>query len=225
MRILVVEDEAKVAAFLRKGLQQEGFAVDVAAGAREALAKAADRVYDLLLLDIGLPDADGLSVLATLRREGDATPVLLLTARDSVDEKVHGLEAGANDYLTKPFAFRELLARVRVLLRPAGAGGDVLAAGDLTLDLKARRAERRGRVIPLTNKEFALLELLLRDAGRPVSRARLWDHAWGGSFTPESNVVDVHVARLRRKIDRGRTPPLLQTVHGIGYMIGPPTAR
>lgn len=214
-----MEDENKLAAFLKKGLLQEGFAADAVPNAAEALKRTLDGAYDLILLDINLPDRDGVSVLKTLRREGDTTPVLMLTARDSVDDKVRALEAGANDYLTKPFAFRELVARVRVLLRPRHSPDDVLAAGDLTLDVHARRAARAGRVIPLTNKELALLEILLRNAGRPVSRVRLWEHAWEGSFEVDSNILDVHIGRLRKKIDAGRKEPLIQTVHGTGYKV------
>lgn len=222
MRILVVEDERKLAGFIRKGLTQEGFSVDVAATAAEALDRAESGGCDLVILDVNLPDRDGFSVLKDLRRQGDRTPVLMLTARDSVDDKVRGLESGANDYLTKPFAFRELVARVRVLLRPAHSPTDTLAVGDLSLDVHARRATRAGKTIPLTNKEFALLELLMRGAGRPVSRTRLWDHAWEGSFEVDSNVLDVHIGRLRRKIDGGRKTRLLQTVFGVGYKIEAP---
>jgi DNA-binding response OmpR family regulator len=178
MRILVVEDEKKLGAFLKKGLTQEGFSVDVAATGAEALDRGSEGCFDLIILDLNLPDTDGLSVLKSLRREGDATPVLILTARDAVRDKVRGLETGSNDYLTKPFAFEELVARVRVLLRPPAKTGDRLTTGDLILDIAARHATRGGKTISLTNKEFALLEILMRNAGRPVSRTRLWDSAW-----------------------------------------------
>lgn len=222
MRILVVEDEKKLANFIKKGLTQEGFSVDVASTAAEALDRTASGGCDLVVLDVNLPDRDGFFVLKTLRQEGDRTPVLMLTARDSVDDKVRGLESGASDYLTKPFAFRELVARVRVLLRSERGSTDTLTVADLVLDVYARRATRAGRTIPLTNKEFALLELLMRSPGRPVSRTRLWEHAWEGSFEVDSNVLDVHIGRLRRKIDRGQKTPLLHTVFGIGYKVEAP---
>jgi two-component system, OmpR family, copper resistance phosphate regulon response regulator CusR len=222
MRILVVEDEKKLAAFLKKGLAQEGFAVEVAHAGEEALQKIQDDPCDLVILDVNLPDRDGLSVLKRLRALGHATPVLMLTARDSLDDKVKGLESGANDYLTKPFAFRELIARIRVLLRPPQSATDKLSAGDLSLDLLARRASRGDQTIDLTNKEFALLELLLRHVGRPVSRARLWAHAWDNALDDlDSNVLDVHIGRLRRKIDDSQKVRLIQTVHGTGYKIDP----
>ncbi len=222
MRVLVIEDEKKLAAFIAKGLTQEGFSVDTAASAAEAEKQTLNGVYDLIVMDVNLPDGDGFTLLEALRREGDATPVIMLTARGSVDDKVRGLESGANDYLTKPFAFRELVARARVLLRPAEKSTDVLSAGDLELDVRSRKASRAGKNIVLTNKEFALLEIMLRSAGRPVSRAVLWEHAWEGSFEVDSNVLDVHVGRLRRKIDGGAADKLIQTVYGVGYKIDAP---
>jgi DNA-binding response OmpR family regulator len=225
MRILVVEDERKLAAFLKKGLTQEGFAVDVAHDGAEALRRVADGASDLVILDINLPDQDGFAVLRTLRADGAALPVLMLTARDSVNDKVKGLEAGANDYLTKPFAFRELVARVRVLLRPSGHANDVLTVWDLSLDIHSRRAARRDKTIALTNKEFTLLEVLMRNAGRPVSRARLWDHAWEGDFELDSNVLEVHMGRLRKKVDAEFKEKLIETVYGVGYQIISPKER
>ena len=174
---------------------------------------------DLIVLDINLPDGDGLSLLKELRRDGDATPVLMLTARGSVDDRVSGLESGANDYLPKPFSFRELVARIRVLLRPPNVGSDQLTISDLTLDVHARQATRAGKPIALTNKELSLLEVLMRSPGRPVSRMRLWDAAWDGSFEANSNVLDVHMSRLRRKVDEGYKVGLIQTVYGAGYKI------
>ncbi len=219
MRVLIIEDEKKLSAFIAKGLAQEGFSVDTAASAAEAEKQTLNGVYDLIVMDVNLPDGDGFTLLEELRRQGDQTPVIMLTARGSVDDKVRGLETGANDYLTKPFSFRELVARARVLMRTVEKNTDVLAAGDLTLDVRARKAVRAGKTIELTNKEFALLEILLRNAGRPVSRAVLWEHAWEGSFEVDSNVLDVHVGRLRRKIDAGAGDKLLQTVYGVGYKI------
>ncbi|SRR5258708_3701370 len=222
MRILVVEDEHKLAAFLKKGLLQEGFSVDVSTTGEEALQRVSDGACDLIVLDVNLPDRSGFSVLKTLRQQGDTTPVLMLTARDSVEDKVQGLESGANDYLTKPFAFRELVARVRVLLRPPTQASDTMTIWDLTLDVHARKATRQGKRITLTNKELALLELLMRNPGRPVSRVRLWEHAWEGSFEVDSNVLDVHMGRLRKKIDAGHKVPLIETVYGVGYQIMTP---
>jgi two-component system copper resistance phosphate regulon response regulator CusR len=222
MRVLIIEDEKKLSAFIAKGLAQEGFSVDTAASAAEAEKQTLNGVYDLIVMDVNLPDGDGFTLLEELRRQGDATPVIMLTARGSVDDKVRGLETGANDYLTKPFSFRELVARARVLMRTAEKNTDVLAAGDLTLDVRARKAVRAGKTIELTNKEFALLEILLRNAGRPVSRAVLWEHAWEGSFEVDSNVLDVHVGRLRRKIDAGAGDKLVRTVYGVGYKIDVP---
>lgn len=222
MRILIVEDETKLAAFLKKGLVQEGFAADVTRSAAEAVDRTEAGSYAVVILDINLPDRDGFSVLKQLRDTGDTTPVLMLTARDSIHDKVRGLESGANDYLTKPFAFRELLARVRVLLRSRSDPKDVLTVGDLSLDLAARRVVRAGRLLRLTNKELALLELLMRHVGRPVSRVLLWEHAWEGSFEVNSNVLDVHMGRLRRKIDAAGKIPLIETVYGIGYKMERP---
>lgn len=225
MRLLVVEDEKKLSAFILKGLAQEGFAADAAATAEEALDRALGGVYDAIILDVNLPGRDGFAVLRELRGQGDATPVLMLTARGSVDDKVRGLEAGANDYLTKPFAFRELAARVRVLLRAPQNQTELLSAGDLTLDLRARRVTRGGAAVALTNKEYALLEALLRAAGRPVSRTALWERAWDGSFEVDSNVLDVHIGRLRRKLGDGGRGGLIQTVHGVGYRLEPPVEK
>ncbi len=222
MRVLVIEDEEKLSAFITKGLSQEGFSVDSAASAAEADRQLLNGVYDLVIMDVNLPDGDGFALLESMRREGDRTPVIMLTARGSVDDKVRGLESGANDYLTKPFAFRELVARARVLLRPAEKPEDVLTAGDLSLDVRSRRVTRAGRKIELTNKEFALLEMLLRNSGRPVSRAVLWEHAWEGSFEVDSNVLDVHMGRLRRKVDAGADEKLVRTVYGVGYQIDAP---
>ena len=222
MRVLIIEDEKKLSAFMAKGLTQEGFSVDTAASAAEAGKQTLNGVYDLIVMDVNLPDGDGFTLLEELRRQGDATPVIMLTARGSVDDKERGLESGANDYLTKPFAFRELVARARVLLRTVEKPVDTLSAGDLTLDVRARKVVRAGATIDLTNKEFSLLEILLRNTGRPVSRAVLWEHAWEGSFEVDSNVLDVHVGRLRRKIGGGSGDKLIQTVYGVGYKIDVP---
>jgi two-component system, OmpR family, copper resistance phosphate regulon response regulator CusR len=221
MRILVVEDERKVAAFVRQGLVEEGHVVEVAADGEAALdAVAGGPPYDLVVLDVMLPKRDGLSVLKTLRARRVQVPVLLLTARDGVADKVAGLDAGADDYLAKPFAFEELLARVRALLRRGrGATEPVLRLEDLSLDPATRLVVRGGRRISLTAREYALLEYFLRNTGRVLTRPMITQHVWGMDFDPESNIVDVYVGYLRRKIDADGEPRLLQTVRGAGYSL------
>jgi DNA-binding response OmpR family regulator len=221
MRILVVEDERKVAAFVRQGLVEEGHVVEVAADGEAALdAVAGGPPYDLVVLDVMLPKPDGLSVLKTLRARRVQAPVLLLTARDGVADKVAGLDAGADDYLAKPFAFEELLARVRALLRRGrGAAEPVLRLEDLSLDPATRLVVRGGRRISLTAREYALLEYFLRNTGRVLTRPMITQHVWGMDFDPESNIVDVYVGYLRRKIDADGEPRLLQTVRGAGYSL------
>jgi len=221
MRILVAEDERKVASFIRQGLEEEGHAVEVAADGETALDLIeAGPPYDLVVLDVMMPRRDGFAILRAMRGRGIATPVLVLTARDSVADKVAGLDVGADDYLTKPFAFEEFLARVRALLRRGGeAGAPILRVGDLHLD-PARRAVRRGeRRIALTTREYALLEYFMRNAGRVLTRPMITEHVWGLDFDPESNVVDVYVGYLRRKIDGEGERPLLRTVRGAGYTL------
>jgi DNA-binding response OmpR family regulator len=221
MRILVVEDERKVAAFVRQGLVEEGHVVEVAPDGEAALdAVAGGPPYDLVVLDVMLPKRDGLSVLKTLRARRVQAPVLLLTARDGVADKVAGLDAGADDYLAKPFAFEELLARVRALLRRGrGAAEPVLRLEDLSLDPATRLVVRGGRRISLTAREYALLEYFLRNPGRVLTRPMITQHVWGMDFDPESNIVDVYVGYLRRKIDADGEPRLLQTVRGAGYSL------
>jgi heavy metal response regulator len=221
MRILVVEDEPKVASFLRQGLEEEGYAVDVATDgtAAEELALGGT-TYDLVILDVMLPKQDGFAVLRTLREHRMMAPVLMLTARDSVPDRVTGLDQGADDYLTKPFAFEELLARVRVLLRRGAAQrAPVLELADLRLDPATRQVTRGARKISLTAREFALLEYFLRNAGRVLSRPMLAEHVWGIDFDPDSNVIDVYVGYLRRKVDLPGETPLLHTARGIGYVL------
>ncbi len=221
MRILVVEDERKVAAFIRQGLAEEGHAVEVAADGEAALDAVADGPpFDLVVLDVMLPKRDGLQVLRALRASRMQAPVLLLTARDGVADKVAGLDAGADDYLVKPFAFEELLARVRALLR-RGSGGaaPVLRLGDLSLDPATRIVTRGRRRISLTAREYALLEYLLRNTGRVLTRPMITQHVWGMDFDPESNIVDVYVGYLRRKIDADGETRLVQTVRGAGYSL------
>ena len=222
MRILVVEDERKVAAFVRQGLVEEGHAVEVAADGAAALTAIADGPpFDLVVLDVMLPKRDGLDVLKSLRTLRIETPVLLLTARDGVADKVAGLDAGADDYLAKPFAFEEFLARVRALLRRGrGRAEPVLRLADLSLDPATRAVLRGGRRISLTAREYALLEYFLRNTGRVLTRPMITQHVWGMDWDPESNIVDVYVGYLRRKVDADGESRLVHTVRGAGYMLG-----
>lgn len=220
MRVLVVEDEPKVASFLQRGLAAEGYAVDVAADGRTALSAAGTSPYDVLVVDIMIPGLDGLALTRTLRERGCRVPILLLTARDTLIDKVAGLDSGADDYLTKPFAFEELLARVRALLRrtttPTPA---VMSVADLRLDPVRREVTRAGRRIDLSPREFALLEFFLRRAGQVLSRAVIAQHVWGVDFDTFTNVIDVYVNYLRKKIDADFEPRLLHTVRGVGYVL------
>ena len=220
MRILLVEDDKKVASFIRKGLEEEGYAVDVAAEGEAGLFMGLDRLHDLIILDVMLPKKPGFQVLRELRQAKVATPVLMLTARDTVEDKVQGLDAGADDYLTKPFVFAELLARVRALLRRrAEARSPRLQVADLVLDPATRSVTRGGQSITLTNREFALLEYLMRNAGRVLTRTAITEHVWDYDFDSGTNVIDVYVNYLRKKIDAGHEPKLLHTVRGAGYVL------
>ena len=220
MKILVVEDERKTAAYLKRGLSEAGLVVDVASTGDDGLRLASEGGYDLVILDVMLPGRDGLSVLQQLRRSGMQTPVLFLTARDSVRDRVGGLELGADDYLVKPFAFSELLARVRALLRRAPSRRqDVLRLSDLEIDVVGRKVMRAGRRLDLTPKEFLLLSLLSRRAGEVVSRAVIAEQVWDMSFDPGTNVVEVHIRRLRAKVDDPFEPKLIHTVRGAGYVL------
>ncbi|MGH7389724.1 MAG: response regulator transcription factor [Candidatus Rokuibacteriota bacterium] len=221
MRILVVEDERKVASFIRRGLDEEGHAVDVAPDGAVALDLVlGDPPYDLVVLDLMLPKRDGFAVLRALREERVGTPVLILTARGSVGDKVAGLDLGADDYLTKPFAFDEFLARVRALLRRgAGERAPVLRLDDLTLDPATRRVTRSDRPIDLTPREYALLEYFMRNAGRILTRPRIAEHVWGIDFDPESNIIDVYIGYLRRKLEEPAGGRLLHTLRGVGYVL------
>jgi DNA-binding response OmpR family regulator len=220
MRILVVEDEAKVASFIRRALEEESYAVDVCADGARGLDLARAGCYDLVILDLMLPEMPGLEVLKALRKEQVAAPVLILTARSELDQKVKGLDAGADDYLTKPFAIEELLARVRVLLRRgSGEAAGVLQVDDLVLNPATREVTRGGKRIELTAKEYALLEYLMRNAGRVLTRPMIAEHVWNQDFDTFTNVIDVYVNYLRNKIDRGQERKLLQTVRGSGYTL------
>ncbi len=221
MYILVVEDERRLAQVIRKVLEEEGHTVDVAYDGEDGLAMATDGSHDVIALDILLPGMDGLEVCRALRANRVDTPVLLLTALDAVEDRVRGLDAGADDYLPKPFAFQELLARLRALGRRRGQARepDRLRTGDLVLDLRRRRAERNGKTIELSPKEFALLEFLMRNEGRVVTRTQILDHVWGYDYSPDSNLVDVYVTYLRRKVDRGHQRKLIRTVRGAGYAL------
>jgi len=220
MHVLIVEDEPKVAAFLRKGLQEEAWTVDVAADGEEALAMVRAGRYDVIVLDIMLPKRDGLSVLRAIRNEGNDTPVLLLTARDAVPDRVTGLKAGADDYLIKPFAFEELLARLQALVRRhTGTFHEILTAGDLEMDTARHVVRRANQPISLTTLEYRLLEFLLRNRGRVLSRVDIEESIWGLNEDPDSNVVDVYINHLRKKIDRPFNQPLIHTVRGFGYKL------
>ncbi len=224
MRILVVEDDDKIASFLAKGLKQSGFSVDTASDGEEALSLCRSVNYDSVVLDIMLPKLDGLSVLRTIRREKKLVPVLLLSAKASVDNRVTGLQAGADDYLTKPFAFSELLARLQALIRRATHVTEptTLAVGDLSMNLLTREVFRAGQKIDLQSREFALLELLLRHPGRPITKTMILEHIWDYSFDPQTNVVDVLAHRLRSKLEKGFPSKIVHTIRGVGYVIKPP---
>jgi len=220
MRVLVVEDEKKTASFIRKALQAEGFAVDVCHNGDDGLAAARATPFDAIVLDIMLPGRDGLSLLRQLRERQNATPVLLLSARGEVNERVEGLNAGADDYLPKPFVIAELIARVRALgRRGSESKSPILRVADLTLDTVTREARRGGATIELTTREYRLLEFLMRSAGRICGRMAILEKVWDYDFDPGSNLVDVNVMRLREKVDAGFEPKLLHTVRGIGYVM------
>lgn len=220
MRILVVEDERKVASFIKKGLEEEGYAVDLAGDGREGLTLALDTVHDLIVLDINLPSLDGLGVLEELRQARVKTPVLLLTVRATIEDKVLGLDTGADDYLTKPFSFQELLARVRALMRRrARPEAALLQVADLTLDPARRQVHRDGERIDLTTKEFALLDFLMRHPGRVLTRTMIAEHVWDYDFDTMTNIIDVYVNHLRKKVDTDRHPKLIHTVRGVGYVL------
>lgn len=221
MRILLVEDDETIADFVEKGLREAGFAVDRAADGDTGLHRALAEPYDVAIVDVMLPKRDGLGLIDVLRARGVRTPVLILSARRSVDDRVRGLQAGGDDYLTKPFAFAELLARVQALIRRATGASEPtrLAVADLSMDLLSRRVQRAGHTIELRPREFSLLEYLLRNPGKVLSKTMILSHVWGYTFDPSTNVVDVLVSRLRDKIDRPFDQKLLHTVRGVGYVL------
>lgn len=220
MKILIVEDEQRVVQFIQKGLKEEGHAVDVATDGEEGGFLAEVNDYDLIILDLMLPKKSGIAVCREIRERGVNTPVLMLTARDSVEDKVRGLDAGADDYLTKPFAFEELLARVRALLRRRSeTKTPILKIADLELDPMSRRVTRGGQPIRLTTKEYALLEYMMRNPDKVLSRTLIGEHVWDMNFDPESNVIDVYVSHLRAKVDKGFDLQLIHTLRGQGYIL------
>jgi two-component system copper resistance phosphate regulon response regulator CusR len=222
MRLLLVEDDLAIQDFLRRALIEAGYQVDVASNAKTGEATALEGIHDALIIDLGLPDLDGLDLIARCRAQGNSAPVLILSARRSVDERVRGLEQGGDDYLTKPFALAELLARLRNLLRrslPGQQESSKIQAADLELDLIRREARRADELLQLTPQEFSLLEYLCRNIGRVVTRTMILDHVWRMRIDPATNVVDVHIYRLRSKVDRDNVRPLIHTIRGVGYIL------
>ena len=221
MRLLLVEDDKKMASFIAKGLKQEGFAVDHVATGEDGLRLALSEVYDAAIIDIMLPKLDGLSLIEEMRNREVKTPVLIVSAKRSVDDRVRGLQKGSDDYLTKPFAFSELLARIQALMRRATGTTKptYLSVGDLSMDLLSRKVTRSGRRIDLQPREFALLEFLMRNAGRVVSKTMIMEHVWDYNFDPETNVVEARVYRLREKIEEGFDKKLIYTIKGAGYVL------
>ena len=222
MRLLLVEDEVEIQSFLQRSLTEAGYQVEAAGDARTAERMTIESMHDVLVVDLGLPDEDGLSLILRLRQLGLRAPVLILSARRSVDERVRGLEQGGDDYLTKPFALAELLARLRNLVKRNGsavAGATRLRVLDLELDLLRREASRSGEILNLTPQEFVLLEYLCRNAGRVVTRSMILDEVWGMRIQPDTNVVDVHIYRLRGKVDTDGRRPLIRTLRGVGYVL------
>lgn len=221
MRILVIEDDQEAAAYMVKGLKESGYVVDHAEEGRTGLIMAADESYDAVIVDRMLPGVDGLTIVQTMRASGNKTPALILSALGEVDDRVMGLKAGGDDYMTKPYAFAELLARLEALMRRGKSGNTetVLRVADMEMDLVSRSVKRTGKVIELQPKEFSLLEYLMRHAGNVVTRTMLLENVWDYSFDPQTNVIDVHISRLRQKIDKGFDKPLLHTIRGAGYSL------
>ena len=224
MKILLIEDDEEVSSFARNGFKEHGHTVDIADNGKDGLFLATSEQYDVIVTDRMLPGIDGLTILKTIRGSNNSTPVLILSALGEVDDRVEGLRAGSDDYLTKPFAFSELLARVESLSRrgkeiEASAHETTLSAGDLTVDLLSRKAQRGGKKIDLQTREFKLLEYLLRHKGQVVTRTMLLEHVWEYHFDPQTNIIDVHISRLRAKVDKGHEKALIKTIRGTGYII------
>ena len=220
MRVLLVEDESSAARMLAKGLRERAYAVDIAADGEDALYRASINDYDLVILDVMLPRKNGFEVCRELRRAGSTVPVLMLTARDSVSDRITGLDHGADDYLSKPFDLHELLARVRALMRRGPVlKNETIRIGDMTIDTRARRVSRAGRAVELTTKEYTLLDFLARHSDQVVGRGDIAEHVWDENFDPFSNLIEVYIQRLRRKIDDGHSPKLIHTVRGQGYIL------
>jgi len=224
MRVLLVEDDARIARFVGRGLREQTYAVDIAATGEDALYQAAINSYDLVVLDVMIPSPDGFSVCRELRKSGQRVPILMLTARDAVEDRIKGLDSGADDYLTKPFEFGELLARMRALLRRTGEVRPAkLIVDDLVVDTVSQQVSRAGKIIVFTAKEYALIEFLARNAGRVVGRAEIAEHVWDEEFDPFSNLIEVYINRVRRKIDAAPHKPMLHTRRGSGYVLSPET--
>ncbi|MBW2574435.1 MAG: response regulator transcription factor [Deltaproteobacteria bacterium] len=221
MRILVVEDDKGTARFIKKGLSEEGFMADAVSGGEEGLFMATTEIYDLIILDVMLPEINGFEVLKAIRQKGVSTPVLFLTAKDEKEDIIHGLDLGADDYLVKPFAFAELLARVRAVLRRGQTSDQMqkLIIADLVLDRVTRKARRNDKIIELTAKEFQLLEYMMRNTGQILTKTMILDRVWGYDFDTQSNIIEVHVNRLRAKVDKDFSTKLIHTVRGVGYVI------
>lgn len=220
MKILIIEDERKISSFLKKGLKSEGFTTETASDGEEGLFMAQEGNFDLIILDITLPKLDGISVCQKIRQKGMTVPIVMLTAKDEIDDRVRGLDAGADDYLTKPFSFAELLARIRALKRrQTGIVGDKLTIDDLELNQHTCEVKRAGKEIQLSNTEYRLLNYLLENQNRTVSKTAILEKVWGLDFSPESNIVEVYIKYVREKIDKNFDKPLIQTVHGVGYRL------
>jgi len=223
MRVLVVEDQERIASFIGKGLKEQGFVVDVSNDGDDGYALALTEPYDAIVLDVMLPGRDGLSILKNLRKKGFSVPVILLTARSELDERLEGLNLGADDYMTKPFYIEELIARLHtVVRRAAGESSHLLKVADLTMNLVSRVVTRRDEEVMLSVREFSLLEYLMRSPGRVLSRMQICEHVWSYTFDPDTNLVDVYIQRLRKKVDRDSPVKLIETVRGVGYRIGKP---